>query len=139
MDTEALSRLEDYLPTIAKLGEDIHDTLTQGGRIFLCGCGATGRLSIALEVFCRQGLTQSKYKNRFIGFMAGGDVALIKSVENFEDRPDYGERQLKELGFKNGDLFNQLNRRRRNTVRYWCNRGSHKIIKEKTLVSLLQS
>ena len=105
VDTEALSRLEDYLPTIAKLGEDIHDTLTQGGRIFLCGCGASGRLSIALEVFCRQGLTQSKYKNRFIGFMAGGDVALIKSIENFEDRPDYGERQLKELGFKNGDLL----------------------------------
>ena len=105
VDVEALARLEAYLPAIAKLGKDIQETLENGGRIYLCGCGATGRLSIALEVFCREGLTSNDYKNRFIGFMAGGDVALIKSIENFEDRPEYGKRQLKELGFKNGDLL----------------------------------
>ncbi|MDA0348273.1 MAG: SIS domain-containing protein [Verrucomicrobia bacterium] len=105
VDIEALSRLESYLPAIAKLGADIKETLVEGGKIYLCGCGATGRLSIALEIFCREGLSSIDNKNRFIGFMAGGDVALIKSIENFEDRPEYGKRQLKELGFKNGDLL----------------------------------
>jgi len=37
--------------------------------------------------------------------MAGGDVALIHSIEKFEDFPDFGERQLRELGFKQGDLL----------------------------------
>ena len=36
--------------------------------------------------------------------MSGGDVALIRSIENFEDFPDYGARQL-EAGFKDGDLL----------------------------------
>jgi N-acetylmuramic acid 6-phosphate etherase len=37
--------------------------------------------------------------------MAGGDVALIRSIENFEDYPLYGARQLEEAGFKDGDLL----------------------------------
>ncbi|MFL5784643.1 MAG: hypothetical protein ACJ76H_08550, partial [Bacteriovoracaceae bacterium] len=40
-----------------------------------------------------------------ISFMAGGDFALIKSVESFEDKTDYGERQLMELGFGPHDLL----------------------------------
>jgi N-acetylmuramic acid 6-phosphate etherase len=37
--------------------------------------------------------------------MAGGDFALVRSVENFEDFPEYGERHLADLGFKEGDLL----------------------------------
>lgn len=37
--------------------------------------------------------------------MAGGDYALIKSVESFEDREDFGVRQLEELGFTDADLL----------------------------------
>lgn len=105
VDTKALGMLESHTPDIARLGEAIHDTLNQNGRVYLCGCGATGRLSISLEVFCRQGLVEAKYKEQFIGFMAGGDAALIKSIENFEDHPEFGARQLKELGFCEGDLL----------------------------------
>lgn len=37
--------------------------------------------------------------------MAGGDAALIKSVEDFEDHPQFAEQQLVELGFKANDLL----------------------------------
>jgi N-acetylmuramic acid 6-phosphate etherase len=37
--------------------------------------------------------------------MAGGDYALIKSVERFEDNKYYGERQLEELNFCKDDLL----------------------------------
>ena len=37
--------------------------------------------------------------------MAGGDTALIKAIEGFEDHPEYAERQMAELGFKEGDLL----------------------------------
>lgn len=105
VDIEALGKLKPFLPEVAELGKAIDDTLTHGGKIFMCGCGATGRLSIALETFCRQSLVEEIYRDRFIGFMAGGDVALIKSIENFEDRPEYGSRQLMELEFTQNDLL----------------------------------
>jgi N-acetylmuramic acid 6-phosphate etherase len=34
----------------------------------------------------------------------GGDFALIKSVEGFEDFPDFGRHQLKEAGVGPGDV-----------------------------------
>ena len=37
--------------------------------------------------------------------MAGGDAALIKSVEDFEDHPEFAEQQLMELGFEMNDLL----------------------------------
>jgi N-acetylmuramic acid 6-phosphate etherase len=36
--------------------------------------------------------------------MAGGDFALIKSVEGFEDFPDFGRHQLKDAGVRQGDV-----------------------------------
>jgi N-acetylmuramic acid 6-phosphate etherase len=36
--------------------------------------------------------------------MAGGDFALIKSVEGFEDFPDFGRHQLKEAGVQRDDV-----------------------------------
>ena len=49
IDEGALAQLEGYLPQIEVLAKAIGETLTRGKRIFLCGCGATGRLSISLE------------------------------------------------------------------------------------------
>ena len=105
VDAEALMKFESYVADVIELGAAIRQTLENKKRVFLCGCGATGRLAIALEVFCRQGMVIPEYQNNFISFMAGGDAALIKSIEAFEDHPEYGARQLKELGFANGDLL----------------------------------
>ena len=105
VDGKALSQLQGYAGKIARMGSDIKTVLRRGNRVFLGGCGATGRLSIALEVFCREGMMRDTYQDQVIGFMAGGDAALIKSIENFEDRPSFGKRQLFELGFSEDDLF----------------------------------
>jgi N-acetylmuramic acid 6-phosphate etherase len=37
--------------------------------------------------------------------MAGGDAALVRAVEGFEDHPEYGEKQLLEGRFRDGDLL----------------------------------
>jgi N-acetylmuramic acid 6-phosphate etherase len=85
-----------------ELSTQIKDTLEKGHKIFMCGCGATGRLSLVLETLYRQKFGQT---HQVISFMAGGDFALIKSVESFEDKTEYGERQLMELGFGPEDLL----------------------------------
>ena len=105
VDRDALAVLGDRMTDLEPLARALRRTLDRGNRIYLCGCGATGRLSIALEIFARRGLLKGGTGANVIGFMAGGDAALIRSIERFEDRPDYGVRQLKDLGFADGDLL----------------------------------
>ncbi|MBP9681065.1 MAG: hypothetical protein KBD76_06645 [Bacteriovorax sp.] len=105
IDRGVFVKLRNSLPEMRELKADIFATLESGGRLFLCGCGATGRLSLALETIWRDQHEQDHLKERIVSFMAGGDVALIHSVEKFEDYPEFGERQLLELGFKEGDML----------------------------------
>src|SRR6266568_930479 len=72
-------------------------SLRNGGKLFFTGCGSTGRLSIQLVSIWRdfwqsqraRGLACSPsaedFENRAFSVMAGGDFALIKAVEGFED------------------------------------------------------
>lgn len=105
VDLLAIRRFEQKAARLPALAAAIEKTLAAGRRIFLCGCGATGRLSLSLEVFCREHMLPPEMRERVTGFMAGGDLALIKSIENFEDHPEFGTRQLDELGFADGDLL----------------------------------
>jgi N-acetylmuramic acid 6-phosphate etherase len=102
VDADALFQLINREEQLWDLSQQINSTLKSGHRVFMCGCGATGRLSLVLETLHHQkfGIT-----DQVVSFMAGGDYALIKSVESFEDRMDYGERQLKDLGFGPHDLL----------------------------------
>jgi len=102
VDLRALEALERYAEGIDELSRAIRTTLDRGRRVFLCGCGATGRLSLGLEFLWRQ---THGHGDRVVSFMAGGDVALVHSLEGFEDHPEYGARHLLEMGFSDGDLM----------------------------------
>lgn len=102
VDLKALDLIKDKGHEVHQMSMKIHEVLTTGGKVFFCGCGATGRLSLVVETLYRQ---QFPTKDNVFSFMAGGDYALIKSVESFEDKTLYGEQQLMELGFKEGDLL----------------------------------
>jgi N-acetylmuramic acid 6-phosphate etherase len=45
-----------------------------------------------------------RWEDRAFSVMAGGDYALIKSVEGFEDFAPFGRRQIADLGLRQGDL-----------------------------------
>ncbi|MCB0361988.1 MAG: hypothetical protein KDD35_04685 [Bdellovibrionales bacterium] len=106
IDLEALEQLKVYLPGILRLHRAIKESLKLQKRIYLCGCGATGRLSLSLEYLWRRRF-QSKEPtvDQVRAFMAGGDTALVHSLEGFEDFPEYGKRQLLQMGYQEGDLL----------------------------------
>jgi len=90
---------------------DIADALVaalqSGGRVFFTGCGSTGRLSIQLDSIWRHywSVRQNKdLEGRTFSVMAGGDFALIKSVEGFEDFTQFGRRQIADLGVGERDV-----------------------------------
>lgn len=91
-------------------------TLRGGGRLFFTGCGATGRLSIQLNAIWRAFWQQRRergemapppddFEHRTLSVMAGGDYALIKAVEGFEDFAPFGRRQVAGFGLAPGDLL----------------------------------
>ena len=87
-----------------------------GGKIFFTGCGSTGRLSIQLVSIWRdfwqrqreRGLNCSplpaEFEDRAFSVMAGGDFALIKAVEGFEDFTDFGKKQIGDHGVSSKDV-----------------------------------
>jgi N-acetylmuramic acid 6-phosphate etherase len=115
--------------SFGRLVEVLCEAIRAGRRIYFTGCGATGRLSILLEAAWRRFWRETEahdpgaakvgrasshdsgragalalQQDRCISVMAGGDFALIKSVEGFEDFPDFGRRQLKEAGVQRDDV-----------------------------------
>jgi N-acetylmuramic acid 6-phosphate etherase len=89
------------------LADAFSKALDSGKRIYFTGCGATGRLSILLEAAWRrfwQAETNQEMADRVYSVMAGGDFALIKSVEGYEDFPDFGRRQLRQMHVAPGDV-----------------------------------
>ena len=96
-----------------KLDQAMFQTIVSGGRVVFSGCGATGRLSILLESMwrtsCRKLLKQhpqlQSYRNSVLSLMTGGDYALIKSVESFEDYQIFGRRQVRDLHLTPDDML----------------------------------
>ena len=116
---------QEIAPAAAKVfGSDAFERLVvamaraldEGKRIFFTGCGATGRLSILLEAVWREFWQRFRrehsewpaglpdLEDRVFSVMAGGDYALIRSVEGFEDHLRFGRYQLQEAGVAAGDV-----------------------------------
>ena len=104
VDLDAVRKMVDYLPEMNELKEDIQKVLERGNKIYISGCGASGRLAVAIEYLWNYTVSEDQ-KGNVIGFLGGGDNAMIKSIEGFEDFKDYGIKQLKLVGFKDGDLL----------------------------------
>ncbi len=97
--------------------ESAYSAINDGGKIVFSGCGATGRLSILLESMWRTFFRklEKEHKNIFdkissfedsvFSIMTGGDYALIKSVESFEDYPQFGQRQAQDLNLSSDDVL----------------------------------
>lgn len=86
----------------------VHALKQKKGRIFFTGCGSTGRLSILLDSIWRDFFSSSSYRQEFedrtFSVMAGGDYALIKSVEGFEDFTAFGKKQMTDLNVSSADI-----------------------------------
>ena len=112
-----------------QIADTILASLKNGGKIFFTGCGSTGRLSIQLVSIWRdfwqqqsrrrgnESLTEEKSETPHVvsygsedwehcafPVMAGGDFALIKAVEGFEDFTAFGKKQIGDLGVCNKDV-----------------------------------
>lgn len=104
-------------PEYAALETAIYKALSAGGRVSFSGCGATGRLSILLDAAnkkfcgrCAEALPERAGLFRALAaqtnaVMTGGDFALIRSVESFEDFISFGRKQFEQAGIGPNDVL----------------------------------
>ena len=118
-DEDVLKKFREFVESgrADSIAATVLAALKNGGRIFFTGCGSTGRLSILLDAIWRdfwqeQGKNKTEdeakaardFENRTFSVMAGGDYALIKSVEGFEDFTAFGKKQINDLGVSAKDV-----------------------------------
>lgn len=115
VDNALISPITDavFSPEFLQFYSAVINTLKGGGRIVISGCGSTGRLAMRIEASWRQAIEAlagtveglSDYKDKIIEVMTGGDYAVIRSVESFEDYAALGAMQVRELGITEKDLL----------------------------------
>jgi N-acetylmuramic acid 6-phosphate etherase len=123
-DLPPVARRTFYSDSYERLVEAFASVVSGKGRLCFSGCGSTGRLAVMLEEMWRQywedragalpgeAAQHSEIDNPFLqkanqccSVMTGGDRALIRAVENFEDFATFGRRQIAELHFSRGDVL----------------------------------
>ena len=114
-DEDVLNKYREFAGSgrAAAIRDELLACVRRGGRIFFTGCGSTGRLSILLDSVWREFWQQQRahtpaasdhFEDRTVSVMAGGDYALIKSVEGFEDFTAFGKKQLADLNVSSKDV-----------------------------------
>ncbi len=118
---EKLKALAREKETLEQAVQAIEQALLSRQKIYIYGCGATGRLAKQMEsTFWRPFWQEVKKKrriwskiqlhlgdsieNQLIGEMTGGDRALISSLEGFEDLQLIGRLQLEDRKVEKGDV-----------------------------------
>jgi N-acetylmuramic acid 6-phosphate etherase len=120
VDKDVIAKYREFAESgrAEPIAKTVLHTLKNGGKIFFTGCGSTGRLSILLDSVWRDFWQKVAAKetqpvvrhfwesleNRTFSVMAGGDFALIKSVEGFEDFAAFGKKQIGDLGVSSKDV-----------------------------------
>ncbi|EMT39184.1 N-acetylmuramic acid 6-phosphate etherase [Thermoanaerobacter thermohydrosulfuricus] len=94
--------VEKEIPNIAKAVDIIAEKLKQGGRLIYIGAGTSGRLGILDASECPP--TFGVDPEMVQGIIAGGDVAIRRSVEDAEDKEDLGKEDLKKKNLSGKDV-----------------------------------
>lgn len=101
-DSTVAASVSKVLPEIEKLVNAVVSRLEAGGRLFYIGAGTSGRLGVldASEVPPTYGISASVV----VGLMAGGDQALRFGIEDAEDDPEGGWRDLQDYTISAKDI-----------------------------------
>jgi len=118
--SKTFHRIAKNTALIDRAVQSVYRSIKERKKIFIYGCGSTGRLAKQIESAIwrpfwkkmKKSLFWNRLKtllpddieDRLIGEMTGGDRALISALEGFEDLQIVGRLQLQDRGVERGDM-----------------------------------
>lgn len=94
--------VESAAEPVARVIEKVAEAFSGGGRLFYTGAGTSGRLGLLDASECPP--TFGSPPEQVQGIMAGGLAAFEKAVEQAEDKPEDGARELRRRGLTEKDV-----------------------------------
>ena len=91
--------IENHLSSVS---EKVKDSIEKGGRVFLVGSGSSGRVGVDLAA--KWNSYVSSFQGRAIGLIAGGDRAMVRARERFEDSIESGSDAIKPFALTKNDV-----------------------------------
>jgi len=101
-DEKVIAAIRKVLPGIARCVQWATESIRSGGRIIYMGAGTSGRLGVLDAVECPP--TFGVAPGTVIGLVAGGATAFDRPIEDAEDSPEEGKKDLSGCGLKPEDL-----------------------------------
>lgn len=101
-DRKIPAAIEAVLPQIAQCAQWAAEAIQAGGRILYMGAGTSGRLGVLDAVECPP--TFGVPYSTVIGLVASGAAAFNHPVEDAEDRPEEGRKDLAATGLRKEDI-----------------------------------
>jgi len=101
-DITVAHKITPLIPELALIINNVIEKLQNQGRLFYVGCGTSGRLGVLDAAECPP--TFSVDSNIVQGIIAGGDDALVKSIENAEDSFSAGGEAVENKNISNQDI-----------------------------------
>ena len=102
-DAKVPEAIKPALPNIAQCVSWAIESIENGGRIIYMGAGTSGRLGLLDAVECPP--TFGVLYGTVVGLVASGAAAFDKPIEDAEDRPEEGRKDLMSIGFRKGDYL----------------------------------
>ncbi|GLR07568.1 N-acetylmuramic acid 6-phosphate etherase [Mixta theicola] len=102
-DRKVALAVEKVIPAITQAVDAIVTAFQQGGRLFYCGAGTSGRLGILDASECPP--TYGTPREQVVALIAGGQQAILQAVENAEDSLSASEDDLKNHQFNANDVL----------------------------------
>jgi N-acetylmuramic acid 6-phosphate etherase len=101
-DAKVAAAVEGELANIGRIVEMVAERLRNGGRLFYVGAGTSGRLGVLDASECPP--TFGVQPETVQGIIAGGEQALVRSVEGAEDDDQAAGRELAARGCGRKDV-----------------------------------
>ena len=101
-DMKVALAVQKVLPDVAKAVDYIAEAFAKGGRLAYFGAGTSGRIGILDASECVP--TFGAAPEMVQAFIAGGEKAIMHSVENAEDRADLAEEDVAKFAPTKNDV-----------------------------------
>lgn len=102
-DKQVAYCIEKHLEEIACAIDAIAEKFMAGGRIVYCGAGTSGRMGFMDSAECPP--TYGIPKERVVTLIAGGLNAIDQAIEDAEDYPELGVKDMKGIHFTKDDVL----------------------------------